>query len=61
MRFPAAGGRLRVYLGVAPGAGATCALLRTPVTLTEQRASRAGSGRNTQVNPKPPPGRREPH
>jgi len=35
--------------------------LRTPVTLTEQRASRAGSGRDTQVNPKPPPGRREPH
>jgi two-component system, OmpR family, sensor histidine kinase KdpD len=27
MQFPAIRGRLRVYLGVAPGAGATCALL----------------------------------
>ena len=27
MRLPATRGRLRVYLGVAPGAGATCALL----------------------------------
>jgi hypothetical protein len=37
------------------------ALLRTPVTLTEQRASRGGSRRDTQVNPKPPPDRPEPH
>jgi two-component system sensor histidine kinase KdpD len=27
MRLPVTRGRLRVYLGVAPGAGATCALL----------------------------------
>ena len=40
---------------------ATGALIRTSVTLAEQRARRAGSGRDTQVNPKPPPGRRELH
>ena len=38
MQLPATGGRLRVYLGVAPGAGATCALLSEGHRRTEQGA-----------------------
>jgi two-component system sensor histidine kinase KdpD len=38
MRLPATRGRLRVYLGVAPGAGATCALLGEGHRRAEQGA-----------------------
>jgi two-component system sensor histidine kinase KdpD len=38
MGLPATGGRLRVYLGVAPGAGATCALLSEGHRRAEQGA-----------------------
>jgi two-component system sensor histidine kinase KdpD len=38
MQFPAIRGRLRVYLGVAPGAGATCALLGEGHRRAEQGA-----------------------
>jgi two-component system, OmpR family, sensor histidine kinase KdpD len=38
MQLPATRGRLRVYLGVAPGAGATCALLSEGHRLAEQGA-----------------------
>ena len=38
MRLPATRGRLRVYLGVAPGAGATCALLSEGHRRTERGA-----------------------
>src|SRR5690349_18734121 len=38
MRLPATRGRLQVYLGVAPGAGATCALLSEGHRRAEQGA-----------------------
>ena len=51
MRFPAARGRLRVYLGVAPGAGATCALLSEGHRRAEQGADVVVAGVRTSGRP----------
>jgi two-component system, OmpR family, sensor histidine kinase KdpD len=51
MRLPATRGRLRVYLGVAPGAGATCALLREGHRRAEQGADVVVAGVQTGGRP----------
>src|SRR6476659_4928943 len=51
MGFPATRGRLRVYLGVAPGAGATCALLREGHRRAEQGADVVVAGVQTGGRP----------
>ena len=51
MRLPATRGRLRVYLGVAPGAGATCALLSEGHRRAEQGADVVVAGVQTGGRP----------
>jgi hypothetical protein len=51
MRLPATRGRLRVYLGVAPGAGATCALLSEGRRRAEQGADVVVAGVQTGGRP----------
>src|SRR5256885_5682380 len=51
MRLPATRGRLQVYLGVAPGAGATCALLREGHRRAEQGAGVVVAGVRTGGRP----------
>lgn len=51
MRLPAARGRLRVYLGVAPGAGATCALLSESHRRAERGADVVAVGVQTSGRP----------
>jgi two-component system, OmpR family, sensor histidine kinase KdpD len=51
MRRPATRGRLRVYLGVAPGAGATCALLSEGHRRAEQGADVVVAGVQTGGRP----------
>jgi two-component system sensor histidine kinase KdpD len=48
---PAAPGRLRVYLGVASGAGATCALLSEGHRRAEQGADVVAAGVQTRGRP----------
>src|SRR5438093_6222643 len=48
---PAARGRLRVYLGVAPGAGATCALLSEGHRRAERGADVVVAGVQTRGRP----------
>ncbi|HEX3191639.1 MAG TPA: hypothetical protein VHS30_17855 [Streptosporangiaceae bacterium] len=51
MRLPATRGRLQVYLGVAPGAGATCALLSEGHRRAEQGADVVVAGVQTGGRP----------
>ena len=51
MHLPATRGRLRVYLGVAPGAGATCALLSEGHRRAEQGADVVVAGVQTSGRP----------
>jgi two-component system sensor histidine kinase KdpD len=51
MHLPATRGRLRVYLGVAPGAGATCALLSEGHRRAEQGAEVVVAGVQTSGRP----------
>src|SRR6185437_808679 len=51
MHLPATRGRLRVYLGVAPGAGATCALLSEGHRRAEQGAKVVVAGVQTSGRP----------
>ncbi|HEX3307389.1 MAG TPA: hypothetical protein VHS32_14160 [Streptosporangiaceae bacterium] len=52
MRLPATRGRLQVYLGVAPGAGATCALLSEGHRRAEQGADVVVAGVQTGGRPR---------
>ena len=54
MGLPATRGRLRVYLGVAPGAGTTCALLREGHRRAEHGADVVVAGVQTTGGRVPP-------